>query len=123
MANLLSHPTLRPELVIMKPEEGRTIMRSAKDLGRVLALAWLAPPTSFANGSMFGDGRYASDSCRSTTRSHCARVMACARCFPTRTRSIKHATPSTPAYFAVTASTQPGCASSANKSSPSRSIR
>jgi hypothetical protein len=43
LANLLSHPTLRPELVILKPEEGRTIMRSAKDLGRVLALAWLAP--------------------------------------------------------------------------------
>ncbi len=43
LANLLSHPTLRAAGVIQKPEEGRTILRAAKDLGRVLALAWLAP--------------------------------------------------------------------------------
>jgi hypothetical protein len=44
LANLLSHPTLRPALVIKKKESGRVIMRSAKDLGRVLALAWLTNP-------------------------------------------------------------------------------
>jgi hypothetical protein len=42
LANLLSHPTLRPDVVIKQKEEGRTIMRAAKDIGRVLALAWLS---------------------------------------------------------------------------------
>jgi hypothetical protein len=42
LANLLSHPTLGTAR--MEGEiEGRKILRSAKDLGRVLALAWLEP--------------------------------------------------------------------------------
>lgn len=42
LANLLSHPTLGTQR--MEGEiEGRRILRSAKDLGRVLALAWLEP--------------------------------------------------------------------------------
>jgi len=37
LANLLHHPAIRPELI-----QGTTDKRSNKDLGRVLALAWLA---------------------------------------------------------------------------------
>jgi hypothetical protein len=33
---------LQPDVVIKQRVEGRTIMRAAKDLGRVLALAWLS---------------------------------------------------------------------------------
>jgi hypothetical protein len=48
LANLLSHPTLERDVFISKPEGGRPIMRSAKDLGRVLALAWLTKPSELA---------------------------------------------------------------------------
>jgi hypothetical protein len=41
LANLLSHPGIGPERM-GTPIQGRKILRSAKDLGRVLALAWLA---------------------------------------------------------------------------------
>ena len=41
LANLLSHPEVGPQRM-GTPVQGRTILRSAKDLGRVLALAWLA---------------------------------------------------------------------------------
>ncbi|MHC4956385.1 MAG: hypothetical protein ACYTGZ_21295 [Planctomycetota bacterium] len=41
LPNLLSHPTVRPERMSMAIG-GREILRSAKDLGRVLALAHLA---------------------------------------------------------------------------------
>lgn len=37
LANLLEHPRIRPDLI-----EGTRIRRSNKDLGRVLALAWLS---------------------------------------------------------------------------------
>jgi hypothetical protein len=40
LSNLLSHPVLGTD-VIKKPIVGRSILRSAKDLGRVIALAWL----------------------------------------------------------------------------------
>jgi hypothetical protein len=40
LANLLSHPSLGSAM-IGTLVEGRSILRSAKDLGRVLALAWL----------------------------------------------------------------------------------
>jgi hypothetical protein len=43
LANLLSHPTLEPHQTMGDLHYGRVIMRSAKDLGRVLALAWLTP--------------------------------------------------------------------------------
>lgn len=43
LSNLLSHPELGDK-TIGEPIEGRTLLRSAKDLGRVLALAWLAGP-------------------------------------------------------------------------------
>ncbi len=41
LANALSHPTLDGQLM-SKPVEGRKIKRAAKDLGRVLAIAYLA---------------------------------------------------------------------------------
>ena len=41
LANLLSHRRVGPELM-SEAIGGRTLRRSAKDLGRVLALAWLA---------------------------------------------------------------------------------
>jgi hypothetical protein len=41
LPNLLSHPTIRPER-ISQPIGGRKILRSAKDLGRVLAIAQLS---------------------------------------------------------------------------------
>jgi len=41
LANLLSHPTVGDE-VMLAPIGGRTIRRAAKDLGRVLALSFLA---------------------------------------------------------------------------------
>ena len=41
LANLLSHPTLGTERM-SEPIGGKKLLRSAKDLGRVLALAWLA---------------------------------------------------------------------------------
>lgn len=41
LANLLSHPRVGPERM-SAPVEGLRLRRSAKDLGRVLALAWLA---------------------------------------------------------------------------------
>jgi hypothetical protein len=44
LANLLSHPKLEPGSLIPPDHAGRRVMRSAKDLGRVLALAWLASP-------------------------------------------------------------------------------
>ena len=40
LANLLSHPTLGAQRMA-EPMGGRTLLRAAKDLGRVLALAWL----------------------------------------------------------------------------------
>lgn len=40
LANLLSHPTLGAQRM-SEAMGGRTLLRSAKDLGRVLALAWL----------------------------------------------------------------------------------
>lgn len=40
LANLLSHPTLGVQRM-SEPLGGRTLLRAAKDLGRVLALAWL----------------------------------------------------------------------------------
>lgn len=40
LANLLSHPTVGTQRM-SHPIAGRKILRSAKDLGRVLALAWL----------------------------------------------------------------------------------
>lgn len=40
LANLLAHPSLGSE-TMSEPIGGRTLLRSAKDLGRVLALAWL----------------------------------------------------------------------------------
>jgi hypothetical protein len=40
LANLLSHPTLGAQRM-SEPMGGRTLLRSSKDLGRVLALAWL----------------------------------------------------------------------------------
>ena len=43
LANLLSHPTVGTA-VTSTPIEGQTVLRSAKDLGRVLALAWLEGP-------------------------------------------------------------------------------
>lgn len=48
LANLLSHPTLERHVLVQKPEDGRPIMRSAKDLGRVLAIAWLTKPSELA---------------------------------------------------------------------------
>ena len=41
LPNLLSHPTIRPDRM-SQPIGGRTILRSAKDLGRVLAIAQLS---------------------------------------------------------------------------------
>ena len=41
LANLLSHPTIGPHRM-SEPIAGTWILRSAKDLGRVLALAWLS---------------------------------------------------------------------------------
>ncbi len=41
LANLLSHPRLGTERM-SEPIGGRKLLRSSKDLGRVLALAWLA---------------------------------------------------------------------------------
>ncbi len=41
LANLLSHPILKPEVMSSKIA-GRDIWRCSKDLGRVLALAWLS---------------------------------------------------------------------------------
>lgn len=41
LANLLAHREIGPELM-SEPIFGRTLLRAAKDLGRVLALAWLA---------------------------------------------------------------------------------
>lgn len=41
LANLLSHPVLKPEIMSSKIG-GRDIWRCSKDLGRVLTLAWLA---------------------------------------------------------------------------------
>jgi len=41
LGNLLSHPLVRPERMSL-PIGGQTILRSAKDLGRVLALAHLS---------------------------------------------------------------------------------
>lgn len=41
LANLLSHPVLG-DITMSQPIGGREILRSAKDLGRVLALAYLA---------------------------------------------------------------------------------
>ncbi len=41
LANLLAHPTVGHE-TMSEPIGGRILLRSAKDLGRVLALAWLA---------------------------------------------------------------------------------
>lgn len=41
LANLLAHPTVGHE-TMSEPIGGRVLLRSAKDLGRVLALAWLA---------------------------------------------------------------------------------
>lgn len=43
LANLLSHPRLGSEQM-SEPIGGVRLLRSAKDLGRVLALAWLAGP-------------------------------------------------------------------------------
>lgn len=43
LANALSHPGLGTD-TMSESIEGRTILRSAKDLGRVLALAWLEGP-------------------------------------------------------------------------------
>jgi hypothetical protein len=43
LANLLSHPEVGGQ-TMSEPIGGRTLLRSAKDLGRVLALAWLAGP-------------------------------------------------------------------------------
>jgi hypothetical protein len=40
LANLLEHPEIRPDLM-SNPFEGRTIKRSNKDLGRVIALGYL----------------------------------------------------------------------------------
>jgi hypothetical protein len=51
LANLLSHPTLERDVLMSKAEGGRPIMRSAKDLGRVLALAWLTKPSELATWS------------------------------------------------------------------------
>jgi hypothetical protein len=48
LANLLSHPTLEYATFIRKPQGDRTILRSAKDLGRVLAIAWLTGPAELA---------------------------------------------------------------------------
>jgi hypothetical protein len=42
LANLLHHPVIRPETMSGDHFRGRTIKRSNKDLGRVLALAYLA---------------------------------------------------------------------------------
>jgi hypothetical protein len=41
LAHLLAHPEVGPQRM-SAPIQGRKILRSAKDLGRVLALAWLA---------------------------------------------------------------------------------
>lgn len=41
LANLLSHPTLGTAMM-SEAIDGRILLRSAKDLGRVLALAWLS---------------------------------------------------------------------------------
>jgi len=41
LSNLLSHPVLKPEVMSSKIA-GREIWRCSKDLGRVLALAWLS---------------------------------------------------------------------------------
>jgi hypothetical protein len=48
LANLLSHPTLQRDVRIATPVGSQQIMRSAKDLGRVLALAWLTKPSELA---------------------------------------------------------------------------
>ncbi len=45
LANLLSHPNLSKGVTMSSEIEGQTIHRSAKDLGRVLAIAWLTSPT------------------------------------------------------------------------------
>ena len=42
LSNLLAHPTIDEKKRITDPIEGRRLLRSAKDLGRVLALARLA---------------------------------------------------------------------------------
>ncbi|MFH1132400.1 MAG: hypothetical protein V1754_13775, partial [Pseudomonadota bacterium] len=41
LANLLAHPKIGQD-TMSEPIGGRTLLRAAKDLGRVLALAWLA---------------------------------------------------------------------------------
>lgn len=48
LAHLLEHPAIDPQ-VIVKPIEGRTIKRCNKDLGRVLALAYLTPEQKIAD--------------------------------------------------------------------------
>jgi len=44
LANLLAHQTIDRSAVIKTLQAGREILRAAKDLGRVLALAWLTDP-------------------------------------------------------------------------------
>lgn len=43
LANLLEHPKIKPD-TMSTPIAGRTCKRSNKDLGRVLAIAWLTGP-------------------------------------------------------------------------------
>lgn len=45
LANLLEHPAIKPD-TMSEPIAGRTCKRSNKDLGRALAIAWLAGPTA-----------------------------------------------------------------------------
>lgn len=68
LANLLSHPTLGQSRM-GDPVRGRKILRSAKDLGRVLALAWLS-------------GREATERWRGDW------VPAMRQCFPKRWRLL-----------------------------------
>jgi hypothetical protein len=44
LANLLEHPSIRPDFIRGSSFEGKEIKRSNKDLGRVLAIAHLTPP-------------------------------------------------------------------------------
>ena len=51
LANLLEHPRIRPD-AMSEPFAGRAIKRSNKDLGRVLALAYLSGPQETAGWGM-----------------------------------------------------------------------
>jgi hypothetical protein len=52
LANLLSHPNVGAD-TMSAPIGGRTLLRSAKDLGRVLALARLTPPDELPDWTAF----------------------------------------------------------------------